>query len=218
MESKSRSEADAALIFSLLNSGFTVDQIIRWILSSNYPSHIRERGENAVREEIERCARKARLRVNSTWRGEALALALACRAWAESRAWPGRTGMLGGAVFLALVAIAKRAGKPDSRAAFFIDAQRLARGIWTRPVVNATGREISPPAAPGLFLLVEVPPRGLASALFRASPGFLLQSDALDRPIRKRNRQRRARKTAARCRRPPLDLRCIDQEITHGSS
>ncbi len=125
---KSRSEAEQSLIASMVNAGFqfgdVLDHFNRYPCAGKYAELKSKNARNAERwllksfNEAEQWAK--------THESKARQIAKSAIAWAESRAWQGRTGAIDQLVYLAHAEIAYRAG-------------RLTYGAGRRDLAELTG-------------------------------------------------------------------------------
>lgn len=135
-----RSEAEQALIVSLINSGFSFEEILDKFLRFPTAGKFAEMNANNPKNAI----RWLRLSYAKgfTYANENLSpgreIALDAIAWANSRPWHGRTGGNDQTVFLAHAQIAYRAGK----IVFAASSRDLAEmsGLSHAGAINATGR------------------------------------------------------------------------------
>lgn len=137
---KSKSEAEQALIVSLVNVGFgfadVLDLFNRHPCAGKYAELKAENPKNAERwlqHSFNEAAQWA-----TTHESPARQTAQAAIAWAESRAWPGRTGAVDRLLFLAHLQIAYRAGRLTWAAACRDLAERA--GISHMTATRATHR------------------------------------------------------------------------------
>jgi hypothetical protein len=110
---KSRSEADQAILASLINSGFAFERVVE--LFKKYPAggKFRElyRANKEAAVEWLKHSYEAAYEWASTHTSCGKQRAIAARTWANAFAWTGRTGAVDKLVFLAYVSVANRSGK-----------------------------------------------------------------------------------------------------------
>lgn len=110
---KSRSEAEQAIIVSLINKGFAIEEIIEIFFAHPYPGKFQElfvRNKNTainyLRKSYENGLEWATNNIS-----EGRRIGLIAQQWAINRPWKGRTGSSNRAVFLTLTDIAYRSGR-----------------------------------------------------------------------------------------------------------
>ncbi len=136
----SRSEFEQAIIASLVNSGFEFDEILSLFIAHPCGGKFKELYEknprNATRW-LRHSFANAR-KWTAAHESPARQLARAATAWANSRAWTGRTGEVDKQVYLAHCEIAYRAG----RAVYAASARDLAEiaGVGFMTATRATHR------------------------------------------------------------------------------
>jgi Bifunctional DNA primase/polymerase, N-terminal len=115
----SRSEAEQAIVTMLVNSGHDFAAVVRLFQSNPAAGKFREldaRGGNAGLRWLRMSYANAQTWASAS-ESEGRKLARAALAWGQTRAWPGRTGSIDRAVFLAHAQIALRAGRLNYGAA-----------------------------------------------------------------------------------------------------
>lgn len=134
-----RSEAEQAIVALLVNAGHDFASVAA--LFSKYPAagkfaELNTRGKSGLRW-LRLCYGKAQTWATAS-ESQGRQLARAALAWANLRAWPGRTGSVDRAVFLAHAALAFRAGK----LAYGASARELAEqaGVTFRTAAAASNR------------------------------------------------------------------------------
>jgi len=110
----SRSEAEQALITSLFNAGFSFDEILdyfnRYPCAGHYAEEQTQKGAKSATGWLRRSYNKA-VKWATTHESKARQVAKSAIAWAESRAWQGRTGAVDQLIYLAHANIAHKAGR-----------------------------------------------------------------------------------------------------------
>lgn len=108
-----RSEADQAIICSLINNDFGFDEILALFLdhpgTGKFQQLFTEKGYQSAASYLQGSYRRAVPFSSQTSPGRKRAQE--CLTWAQSRAWPGRTGSYDRAVYIAHATIAHKAGK-----------------------------------------------------------------------------------------------------------
>ncbi|MBI5879946.1 MAG: bifunctional DNA primase/polymerase [Chloroflexi bacterium] len=176
----SRSEAEQAVITSLINSGFDFPGILSLFI--RYPAGGKfaelyaaspKRAEAYLRHSFGAAARYA-----SAHTSPARQMAAQAIAWASARAWPGRTGATDRAVFLAHANIAHTAGAtlyaaPCRTLAELAQVDKLTASRATHRLVTAG------------MLAVEKPATATLSTVFRLSPALTTAYTSIPLPVRK---------------------------------
>ena len=172
----SRSEAEQSLIASLVNSGYSFGNVLdffnRYPCAGKYTELKAKNPKNAERW-LQHSFNEA-VQWTKTHESKARQVAKSAIAWAESRAWPGRTGAVDRLVLLAHLQIAYRAGRLTWAAACR-DLADMA-GISRMTATNATHRlckvgliALDTPATvdcPNVYRL-DIPGHSLSSPLVR---------------------------------------------------
>lgn len=129
----SRSEAEQALIASLVNSNFSLDEILdffnRYPCSGKYAELKTRNGRKADHWLVK--SYEEAVQWTRTHESKARRLARAAIAWAESRPWEGRTGAIDRLVFIAHAEIAYQAGRLTYAASCRDLAERAGIGRTT---------------------------------------------------------------------------------------
>jgi len=137
---RTRSEAEQAILVSLINAGFSFEEILQLFIfhpCAGKFSELRGKSEKKAMRWLRFSFEKAK-EWAETHESERRQIAKSVRDWAEKRAWPGRTGSTDRAVFLAHTQIAYRAGRL-TYAASARDLAELA-GVSHPTASNATRR------------------------------------------------------------------------------
>ena len=135
-----RSEADAALCVSLINTGHTFTHIkrlfVKYPTSGKYQELRDEKPKHAdhyIMKTYESALEFAKTHVSP-----AITLAVALAEWADDRAWPGRSGSTDRAVYLAHLEIVRRCGK-NPYASGYRELAEIA-GVGRMTAARATER------------------------------------------------------------------------------
>lgn len=175
---KTKSEAEQALLTSLVNAGFgfadMLDLFNRHPCAGKYAELKAKSAKNAerwLRHSFNEAAQWAK-----THESPARQKAQAAIAWAESRAWPGRTGAVDRLVFIAHIMIAYKAGRLVYAAACRDLAEQA--GISRMTATNATHRLCNV----GL-LAIESPATVDCATLYRFGQGLDKLGHFLKAPI-----------------------------------
>ena len=129
---RTRSEADQAIVTSLVNAGFDFGEVLAIFDRHQESGHYRDLAERKRSEAIgylRRCYEKAvRFTATDT---EGRELGRRAAAWAQRRPWPGRTGATDRLVYVAHADIATQCGKVEYRASVREVAERAGVSFRT---------------------------------------------------------------------------------------